>query len=535
MSAFRYPSRFWSPTRQNNLALPQSVPVPFRGFSGGLDLSDRPEDVAENSSPDCSDVEVTEQDELIRQEGIQTVESFVGRTILHMRPHFGLDARTELLMFAPPFIGVKRDVGTVWTDHGLDPEGGFVAATNHGGTLLFTDGRAVYTREAFSDSIQTREDVPIARSYVSFAGRVFALDVNWQGAHEASGIVWSAANSLAHDFDSTGTGYELLIAEQSFNDRGIALKSMNLDMIAILMRRSIWIGRRTGLVDRPASFEPRVQGAGAVNAATAQVTPYGVLFLSDDGVRIFDGNQAVVISQKINKALLPLDYENLDGYSSLYDPQRSWYYLFTPSETWILDLSKQRWYRKSVVVQHAAMFADQEALVTWESFPPGTTWEDLAGQVWEDYIIEEGPIMYTYFIADVAGTPTLGLQTTDDETYYGTVVRPYWRFRVSDTPLLRQMVTVKAVTVEYDGFGTIEIMLPNVDGDMVLAVTEALAIAGLRRVTEVPMLWSGRGLGLTLRIMAGDPAIKAVDMEVVPRSKSVKQPDFITREYESQF
>jgi hypothetical protein len=70
---------------------------------------------------------------------------------------------------------------------------------------------------------------------------------------------------------------------------------------------------------------------GCVAEPTARTTTEGVAYLSDDGVHLFDGNDDLMISPEINAELLPLDYNNLQGYHAAFDPYRKRYILTTPA------------------------------------------------------------------------------------------------------------------------------------------------------------------------------------------------------------
>lgn len=512
---------------------PEDIPLALKGFAGGLDLRDRREDIEPNSSADTLDMEVDGNDQLIRQDGISTVEQFAGRTINAMLVHASLNFKSELLFLAPPFIGVKAHEDTVWHDVGLSVNHPNYRWTNHGGELILSNGRRVYSRQPRATTLTEVSGAPQAAAYASFAARVFALGTSFEGDYEPLGVMWSGASSKIGDWDNEGAGFELLISDVSAGDRGVALKPMNLDFMAVFMRRSIWVGRRTGQVNRPVDFSPRVTGVGAVNEATCKTTPGGVLFLSDTGVRLFDGNQAPIVSHQINPDLLPLDQDNLGAYSASFDPQLERYYLHTPTETWILDMKHGRWYKKGLVAQGSALFADQYPVTTWDDLV-GNTWDSMT-ETWADFIVREDDAMKQYFLADVAGVPTLGVRDGVAETYFGEDMNPYWEFRRAEGLPPRQLFTTKRIQLEYTGYGTIQLYLPNTDGDMELFVTQALSDVSMPRVTDIGAHHTGRTAGLRLHVTAGKPRIKAATLMVMARSWSQEPGDFLTREYQSEF
>src|SRR5690606_18505289 len=121
---------------------------------------------------------------------------------------------------------------------------------------------------------------------------------------------------------------------------------------------------------------------GTVNEETCAVTRFGVIFLSDSGVYLFDGNNAILISKQINQELLPLNLDEVDSYTAFYDPFSKRYFLFTPTGTWIYDLDYTRWYRRSMIAKAAGVLAEQFDKITWGELTG--TWADQ-DNVWAEY------------------------------------------------------------------------------------------------------------------------------------------------------
>lgn len=520
---------------QYNPNLPEDIPVEFASFAGGYNSADRREDVHPTGSPNCIDVEVDAKDRLIRAPGVGSVEDFGVREAKYLIPHTSLDFRSELVFFDPPFIGVKADAGTIWTDVGLDAayDKDF-AWTNYAGTLLFTNGLKVYKKVFKETAVTELTQMPVAYAYATFAGRVFALSAFIGGSMEPMGIAWSSAVGTYDDWTGTGSGHEFLIADAVSGDHGVALRPMGLDFMAVLLRRSIWIARRTGLRDRPADLRPAVFGVGAVNAEVCRTTMQGVVFLSDTGVYVFDGNRETHISAAIDNELLPLDYDNIKDYKGFYEIRTNRYYLLTPTTTWIYDFKFQRWYRWSLLARFGVEFAPQLPATTWADLV-GQTWASLAGTRWSDFAGREGQGLETYFVGDLAGTDHLGKVNVGIETFFGVSQEPRWDFVQMQGRPSDQMFTTKAIFLEYIESGQVSLYLPNSVAQFELAVEQTLMNYADPHLTRIPIVKTGRGAGLRLEITAGTPKILSAALKIMGRSAHQLPADFVAREYHQDF
>lgn len=520
---------------QYNPQMPEDIPIEFASFAGGYNSSDRREDIQAIGSPDCVDVEVDSKDRLIRAPGVLGVEDLTPHDVKAVVPHTSMDFRSELLFFAPPFIGVKADGATVWTDVGLDVnyESEF-AWTNFAGVLILTNGITTYARKFKEAKLEELDEMPVARSYASFAGRAFALAPFIAGSRELMALSWSSANSDYKNWTGIGSGHEFLITETVAGDYGVALRPMGLDFMAVFLRRSIWTARRTGLRDRPADLRPVVLGIGAVNEDVCRTTMQGVVFLSDTGVYLFDGNRETHISAQIDNDLLDLDYDNLDKYKGFYQVKTNRYFLLTPTETWVYDFKYQRWYRWSMVAEFGVEFAPQLPSTTWADLL-GQSWADLAGTRWSDFAGREGQRLDTYFVGEVAGEDILGKVDSAVETFFGAAQTPRWDFVQMEGRPVDMMLTTKRIFLEYVGSGQVALSLPDEEANFELAVEQVLNNFVEPHLTRIPIIKTGRGAGLRLEIAAGSPKFLAASLMVMARSPHQLASDFAVREYHQDF
>jgi len=497
---------------------PEEVPVDYGDFSGGVDMSRAREHLDPNTSPRGSDFYINDRSRLVRFPGTTQLEVLTPRLPIQMALHASLDNRSELILFDPPFIGVKGEGATVWTDIGLVGGRPF-SWVNFGGTFIFNNRSGkIYVRQAGASTVEFTDLIPSATAYASFAGRVFAGGATIEGTHEPIGMRWSAANSNYLDWESLGAGDELLINDMAVGDRIVALRTMGLDFMAVLMRRSIWIARRTGLVARPADFQPRVPGVGAVNIATTKSTPYGVVFLSDSGVYLFDGNNAHLLSDQINADLLPL-IDAGAAYTALYNPKDQHYTLFTPNGSFTYDMLKKRWLPLSIVPLAAVLFAEQFEATKWSEVVG--TWGDLT-ETWAEFSPQEADELRVIYLGDEGADRVLAESDEASEMYFGGAVVPEWEFARSHHQFRNRLVSPVLLNLEYVGSGTIEVWLPNNQGVMELFRSVILPAVVEPTIRAIPIIHTGRGVGLELRNPAGRVEIVGAQLVVKRRGPRIE-------------
>jgi hypothetical protein len=504
-------------------AIPRVIDQPlFTSFAGGYNSSDSREDVPQESSPFCEDIEVSRKDRLVRAPGTVPLNSLAGRSVQQLAVHASLDFRSELLLFSPPFLGVKRDADIDWQDHSL-PEGKRYAWTNFGGSFIFSDGAdRVWVRQPNEETLADLKALGAlpARAYETFAARVFTGNTYIDGNREPMGMAWSASDSnYEHWLGHTGSGFELLINELSAGDEIVTLKSMGLDFMAIVCRRSIWIGRRTGLRDRPADFQPRVPNIGTVNADTVRTTRLGIAFLALTGVYLFDGNTAQHISPQIDNDLLPLDLENLDGYSSMYDPTKGRYFLFTPTGTWIYEIDYNRWLRRSMVAKLGTPFAEQSPFLVWDEATG--TWDDQT-LTWDDLAPRESIHLPLLFLGEMGpGIERLDVESIGSILALDQPVGPTWEFKLSRGPQADLLFTTKRILYEYLGSGTLAFQLPNNAGQYKNVLIDSVAVSAVPRLMQADLSHTGRGVGVRLLFVDGAPEVAMVQLGVLPRGRRI--------------
>lgn len=511
--------------------LPVTQRLTFSDFSGGLDTRDSREDTEQNSSPNALDVEVTKQDRLRRVPGTTTSET-LARVPEQMLLQASLDYTSELVLFDSPYMGVKRGAVTTWFNAGLPEADRLFAAVNFGGSLVFSNGRVgLYIRESGKDSVELIEHGPAAHTFASFAGRIFAGSSIIGGNREPLGISWSGASSDPKEWDvfdengsQTGAGSELLIDDMVQGNYIVALRTMGLDFMAVMLRHSVWIGRRTQQLLRPADFQPRVSGVGALGEAACAVTRFGVVHLHDSGMYLFDGNNTELISEQINNELLPIDMTQVDSYRVAYNPLTKMVFLLTPVCTWVYDMEKRRWHKRSIVARGASLFAPQLSAKTWGEILG--TWAAQDDTAWEDYKSKETAGVDFLYLGNAGVVSVLAKEDATSPANFGTTMEPYW-----ELPLLRgdsnqRLLSTSAVILEYVGGGEIAIELPDNDAIFSEAVATALRPVTTPQTRVIGVRWTGKGASARLTFASGLIEILRVQLEVLKSGMRIEEAEF---------
>jgi hypothetical protein len=518
--------------------LPQDSYATFNDFRGGYHAEGGRELVPPNASSDMIDFLVTQGNRLARIPGTAAVETLFTHIPFQMIQQVSLSNAAELIMFDPPYIGIKTSGATDWNS------GPYIASTNvfvyaqYGETLIFSNRAGpVFAKEPGAAPVST-PTIPQARSYFVFAERLYAAGSVIDGTDEPMGMSWSAANAEPRDFDSEGAGSELLLADAATGDEVVAGRIMNLDLCAVICKSSIWIGRRTGNTFEPAAFEPRVIGNGGLTDRLVCSTPMGVMYLSDTGVRVFDGNQSTLISAQINNDLLPLDQTNLAQWRMFYDFPKNRTLLMTPSGTWIFDLEYQRWFKSSRVASDAAYFGTQIGGTTWAQLQTlGQAWSALATTPWLDLSSRpfgDSSLHFLKYFGNLDSELAVEDPTSTDQ--FGTPMIPHYTFRHEDGKQLNSLVSVRAILVEYKGAATaFRFFLPDIDGNLVSAIVQDVPASANLRDAYIPLIWTGRGAGLKMQVDSGIPEITKVQLILDERSPKIDDTPFVPREYRTDF
>lgn len=480
-------------------SMPELRTVKFNDFTGGFNVSEIPQDTVQNASPDMNDVEVDRRDRLVKAPGTSQFELMVGHSPTQIASHGSLSNQTEIITFAGDYVGINDGTGTIWAATTADAGAVDYSWASFAETFVFGNGSGTVRSHDFGSGAVVDEPlVPDGESFAVFAGRLFVGGSYIGGVKEPLGYSWSGVDGFnAFNAGDQGTGFEYLINDQSVGDRIVALRAMGLDMLAFLCRKSIWIGRRTGDLDRPVDVSPRVTGKGCVWKSCASTAYGGVIYLSDEGVELFDGNASQHLSAAIDSDLLPLDYVNIAKYSTAFDSTQQYFYLFTPDCTYVLDLLRQRWYRRSLVAFGGVMYSPN-------ANPASESTMVFLGQ-------------------DSLGRYALHEEDEVSFSNFGHVFLPYWTTQQIDASSDIELATTKRLRVRHLGAGDINLWLPDISSalEKVTPTPLSLPSSATQGVLQTQGAFTGLGGGLRIEIVSGNPAIGSLEQDVLPRGPRI--------------
>lgn len=507
--------------------LPPLHTIRYSDFSGGYVNSDSPEDAPANTNVGGADVETDRKDRIIRAPGTAAFETLTGHSPTQLAIHASLDFRSELVVFDAPDIGFKKEGATTWVANALASDinkGNWFYAT-YGEDFFFSCGTERTFKHRFGSNTVQPSTVPAGKDFAVWAGRFWVGGALIEGGLEPLGVDWSGVNSAEDRDPDNGQGAELLIQDAGIGDEIVALRPMGFDLMAILMRRSIWVARRTGDAVRPADFFPRVTGEGCVAKRTARTVNGGVIYLADSGVKLFDGNQTVEISSAINAEILPLDAAKLARYGGGYNPHTQRYYLLVPDVgTYVYDLQKKSWSKRTLLAEDVVPFAEQFHATTWAEAVG--TWAANAGTPWAGMAPTESSPPDMVFLGQSASL----VWYLEKESYaatlnFGKVLAPLWI-----TPVLQQdaelgLFTTREVRITYFGGGSvIGIWQKNIEGQLVKThdVTLPSSVDTITRKSN--LIWTGKGAGLGISFISGLTTLSRLELEVRVRGRRITNP-----------
>ena len=507
------------------LAPPQVESLIIDSFRGGLNTADSAEDIPPDAASLALDVELSKDDALKRVPGIIETEDMTPRDMRYLFEQVGLDFAAELVAIDPPYLCSKSTGAMSCVDLSIGSSGDYGwRGISVAGKLLFSNAfDLTYTRDFGVAAVTNISAEIVAFTFAQVFGRVFAGGVKvGAGTYQALGIAWSSSADPIEDWSGAGSGAELLIADQSRADKVQALRSIGFDMLGILNRYSLWAGYPTGDANRPADFRPRVMSVGCVAEATAVTTPMGIIMLSDDGVIVYDTNDAKLISKEINPDL-QIDYTQLSRYRATYDPRTQRYFLQTPFEIWTYDLPRQgmagRWWRRSAVVHNLIPFAEQAGALFWDQVVG--TWDAQTRQ-WVEMTQSQfdAPGILRFALSSKLGQE-------DDSTFsnFGTALQPEWNGRYAVTADNTKQYQTLAFELQYSSLEPSSITLQGTNSEGVLAggsVTKTLPSTGgaVKRVMIYKQA-TGMNVAVKLVINSGAPMIKRLRQIVQPTGPSI--------------
>src|SRR5678816_646729 len=121
------------------------VPITFNDFRGGFNAASPRDNVAANTSQNANDIELTPAGSLKVMPGTTPIQSLT-HAASQFAVHVSLSGSSELVIFAPPYIGIYRNSAVQWTDIGLSAKRPVVHASFGDQLFFYGGGGEVFSR-----------------------------------------------------------------------------------------------------------------------------------------------------------------------------------------------------------------------------------------------------------------------------------------------------------------------------------------------------------------------------------------------------
>lgn len=317
----------------------QSVPFPYRQNAGGLNSSGAATSLEDNESSKLQNIDfdvlgsfskrggytqlnTTAFNSGATMNGLYWFEKSDGNKYLMAVAGNKLGVATSLTQAATPFTDMT---GAITIRAGNDNQVSFATMLD---TVLMTNGvdlpwqcvgsgnATVIAGIAGGGSAPT---ITTAKYTEVFSNYAFLANVTASGTYQGSRVYWS-------DIDSISSWQASSFRDVNKNDGQVitGLKKLGSSLV-IFKRRSIWVANFTGDSDIPFVFQPTRSAVGCVSGYSIQEVENGLVFLSDDGLYYFDGNNSFKLTDRVLDTLQTFNQNRFGQCASAYYLTRNRY------------------------------------------------------------------------------------------------------------------------------------------------------------------------------------------------------------------
>lgn len=158
----------------------------------------------------------------------------------------------------------------------------------------------------------TAPTITTAQFVETWSNYAFLANVTSGGTYQGSRIHWSAIDSI-----SSWTASDFRDVAKADGQVITGLKKLGSSLV-IFKRRSIWIANFTGDSDIPFVFQPTRSTVGCVSGYSVQEVENGLVFMSDDGLYYFDGNNSFKLTDKVLDTLTTFNQNRFANTTAVY-------------------------------------------------------------------------------------------------------------------------------------------------------------------------------------------------------------------------
>lgn len=514
--------------------VPQEEDIIYQGWQHGMIVSHAPEDIPQDAGQVFTDLQVDEGNRLIRAPGVTLKQDCTPRKAFWIFSQSNVDYSSELVIIDPPYIGYASTGNFTFVNVGIvntSAEGW--AVLDYLGTLLFSDGvTKSYTRAPNTGAVTNVSASIVAQAFANAFGRIFAGGfVDPVSGYQALGVRWNDTSGVITGWSGLGSGSQFLLDNNLTSDRIVAMIPIGFQTLGVLCRKSLWVGYSTGNDNAPADFQIRFIGHGCIAQRTACATPWGIVYLTDKGVALFDLNTSNIISHVIDDKLLPIDFSRIQSYSATFVGDR--YILSTPLGQWVcefpngfssplvVDSPPPRWFFRSFIADSVVQFTDQGVGIYWNTAVGQWNQQTLE---WVEMVIgEENASPNVYY---GAGTK-VGFEDFNSMTNLGAAMTPVWVSR-QDLKAASDLIETHWLEVRFKSISSSDVTFSTMDtdGNLTNSLTRTFPNTSGVRKTALIGTSTMLGMGSELQIVYGANAnigierIRRVTMKDGPTTAS---------------
>lgn len=285
-----------------------STSIAFRSNSGGLNSTASPTSLQDNESSDLQNVDFNKFGAVKKRAGYTALNTsaFNSGAAWNSLHWLELSSGTDFLIgTCGNKIAKMDDLDGTWDD--ITGAVTVTAGNNnhtiwatHLNTALGTNGVDAPFQWAGSGNaaaMTVPATLTVAKYVAVFQGYTILANVTVGGTVYTSRVYWSALDSIS-TWDSAD------FRDVGFNDgediTGITVLG---NLLVIFKTRSIWVAGFTGDADIPFTVEKTRSYVGCTAGESIAEIDNGLVFMSDDGIYFFDGNNSFKMSDKINTTL----------------------------------------------------------------------------------------------------------------------------------------------------------------------------------------------------------------------------------------
>ena len=312
-----------------------SVAVAYKGMNGGLNNTACPLTLQPNESSKLLNIDFDKFGSAQKRSGIvnlNTVALNSGAQITGMHWYEKRDGSKYLVVVAGNKI-YSNQLTSTFTDitGSVTITPGYLCKfVTFLDTVVITNGYDApfqWTGTGNCTIMTIPTDITRPRLSEQYQSYLFFADSYNAGIRQGSRLNWSVINSISSWLDTD-------FAYISWNDGTdiTAIKTLG-DRICIFKNRSIWIGLFTGDVDVPFQFQKTQSHVGCVSGYSPFLADNGLIFLGEDGLYFFDGNQSEKLSNRLNETFYNNNTTKNNLCCSMYQKykNRFWLSQFTGS------------------------------------------------------------------------------------------------------------------------------------------------------------------------------------------------------------